>query len=863
MSRDEDLDDELAFHLRRAIEERMARGESRDQAEAAARREFGNVTHIKEVTREQRRGGLWLETLLQDIRYGIRSLRRTPAFTIAAILTLALAIGANSAVFTVVHSVILRPLPFRDADRLFLVSYLPVGLPFDLPPSLADVTWLPYRERQQSFERAAAYHRFATNLSGVGDATRLTGARVTADFFPVLGMSPALGRAFSREDETAAGNQVVMLSDRLWRERFAGDPGILGGSITLDGVSHRVIGVMPPTFQFPAESDFWVPMTVTINRSNSFIFSVLGRLRDDVAVTQARAELVSIMQAQPRNPGDSSRSIASLIPLKQQLVGDTRSSLLMFSGAVAFVLLIGCVNVANLLLIRAASRQREMAVRVALGAARTRIVRQLLTESTLVALAGGMLGIVVARIGVQLLLAIAPAGRIPRLDEVRLDWWVVGITIAVSLLTGLAFGLVPALQGARRSPRDAMSHGEGSRTVGGRHARLRGVFVSAEVALALVLLSAAGLMIKSFARMRSADKGYDGTHLMTMSVELPRSRYADPPRQRAFHAGMVERLEGLPGVRHAAGVSFRPMAEVGIMGDFVVEGETPLPGGYSVAKMYVTPRYFASMGIRLVRGRDFAPTDHDRAPGVVIVSETVANRVWPNADPLGRRISMASEPSKPDDWLTVVGVVSDVVQEKSMAKQSTVYPPYMPGPWTFLLGSMTYVVRTEPEARVASAMRAALRDADPAVPAQQLMSMDDALMEAVAEPVFQARLLSAFALIALLLAAIGTYGVLAYDVAERSREIALRMALGATPGDVTRMVMRRTGVLALSGAIAGVAGSLAVTGVLTKWLYQVRPTDPAMLAIVVTIILVVALAAGFLPARRAQRSDPLLSLRDI
>ena len=862
MSRDDDIDDELAFHLRQDMEQRMARGESRSLAEAAARREFGNVTHIKEVTREQR-SGLWLERLVQDVRYGIRSLRRAPAFTIAAVLTLALAIGANSAVFTVVHSVVLRPLPFADADRLFLVSYIPVNIPFDLPPVLSDAQWLTYRERQRSFERAAAYHRFASNLSGAGDATRLTGTRVTADFFPVLGVSPALGRAFSREQETAGRNQVVMLSERLWRERFAADPGILGGSITLDGVPHTVVGVMPPGFHFPAASDIWTPLAVTLDPRNSYIYSVLGSLRDDVSLTQARAELVSIMQAMPREPGDSSRSIAALVPLKHHLVGDTRSSLLLFSGAVAFVLLIACVNVANLLLIRAASRQREMAVRVALGAARTRLVRQLLTESALVALVGGTLGIAVARIGVQLLLAIAPAGRIPRLDEVRLDWWVVGITIAVSLLTGLAFGLLPALQSARRSPRDAMAQGEGdgARTLGGRGTRLRGVFVAAEVALALVLLSGAGLMIKSFVRMRSADKGYDEAHLMTMSVDLPSARYADLPRQRAFHAAMVQRLEALPGVRRAAGVSFKPMGPVGIMGDFVVEGPTPLPEGYSVDKMYVTPGYFATMGIRLLRGRDFAATDDDRAPGVVIVSETVANRIWPNADPLGRRISMQSEPKKPEDWLTVVGVVSDVVQDKSMAKHSTTYQPYQQGQWTFLLSRMTYVVRTEPEAQVASAMRAALGEMDPAVPAQQLMSMDDAVMEAVAEPVFQARLLGAFALIALLLAAIGTYGVLAYDVAERSREIALRMALGATPGDVTGMVMRRTGVLALSGVVVGVAGSLAVTGVLTKWLYQVRPTDPATLAIVVSTILVVAFAAGFLPARRATRADPVLSLR--
>ncbi|HEX9105806.1 MAG TPA: ABC transporter permease [Longimicrobiales bacterium] len=853
--RERELDEELATHLRMAVAERMARGESREAAEAAARREFGNLTHVKEVTREQW-GGVWLERLVQDVRYGVRALRRTPAFALAAVLTLALAIGATSAVFTVVNGVLLRPLPFPDPDRLFVVSYLPTDLPFDLPPGMADSQWLTYRDRQRSFEPVTAYASSAANLSGAGEATRLFGARADASFFRVLGVAPLLGRVFTAT-EVAGDEHVVVLGETLWRQRFGANPHVLGSWVELDGVPHVVIGVMPRGFTFPEQSSIWMPLNVRLDAHNFLILGSLGRLRPGVTAVQARAELESIMGALPHAGRGRLKTVARIVALKETVTGNVQASLFVFLGAVAFVLLIACANIANLLLIRAASRRREMAVRVALGAGRGRIARQLLTESILIALAGGALGIPLAALGVRALVAIAPAGRIPRLGEVHLDWRVVAFTMAIAVLTGLLFGLLPAVHSARRPPQEAMS--ESTRLAGGSHGRLRGGLAVGEIALALVLLTGAGLMIRSFLTLRAADKGYDGTRVTTMDVNLPSAKYADAQRQKAFHAELLGSLSRIAGVRGAALVSTRPMANVGMMGNFTVEGPSPLPRGYEVDKMLVSPGYFAAMGVRLMRGRDFTAADDARAPGVLIVSQSVASKLWPGQDPLGRRVSEDEQPS-PGSWRTVVGVVSDVVQDRSMAKRSGMYFPYQQSSWTWSLANMTYVVRTDAGAGVAPAMRSALRAVDPAIPALQLMSMDDALMEVVAEPVFQTRLLAVFAALALLLAAIGTYGVLAYDVTERSREIALRMALGATPGEVIRLVMRRTGSLALGGAAIGLLGSVALTRLLTGSLYQVKPTDPATMAAVAATMIAVALLSGFAPARRASRVQVMAAL---
>jgi len=859
---DDEIQEEIAAHLRMAIADKMARGASREEAERAARAEFGNVTHVAEVTRDVR-GGLWLERLGQDLRYGWRALRRTPAFTTVAVATLALAIGANSAVFTVVNGVLLQPLPFRDPGRLYAVSYLPTDLPFELPPGVDDRLYLEYRQHVSRFDRITGYQRQDLTLSGVRDATRLPGARASATFFEVLGVQPALGRAFSADEDQAGTDRVVILSDRLWRARFNGDRAILGKAITLDGITRTVVGVMPRGFTFPAASQVWTPLALRLDPGNSFLFPVIGRLRADATPEQAKSELEAIALAMPPDPrAGGIKPVARIIPLKDTLIGKVRTSLLVLVGAVAFVLLIACANVANLLLIRAATRRHEMAVRIALGASRARIARQLLTESLLIALIGAAAGIFVAFAGVRALLALAPAGRIPRIDEVHLNGWVLGFTLVVAVITGILFGVVPARSGARREPQEAL--GQGTRLVGGSHHGLRSVLVTAEITLALMLLSGAGLMIKSFLMIRSLDTGYDASRVVTMSVNLPEIAYPDAARLRAFHTALLEQLTRIRGASAVGAVAFRPMSDVGIMGDFMVDGPTPLPHGYTVDKPTVSPGYFAALGIRLLAGRDFTPDDRAGAPGVVVVSQTVARRLWPNQRAVGKRISMQDQPG-PNDWLTVIGVVNDVVQDAQLSRHSTIYLPYLQTSSAGFINQMTFVVRPQPAAgNLAPAMRGALRDVDPAVPAQALQTMDQSMMDTIAEPVFQMRLLATFACLALFLAALGTYGVLAYDVTERTREIGLRMALGATPGTVLRMVLGRTATLAFTGAALGVAGSLMLTRVLTRWLFEVKPTDPATLTAVTVVLLVAAFLAGLLPAQRAagDRGLTTLLLRD-
>ena len=851
--RDEDLDDEIESHLRMAVADRIARGESREQAERAARREFGNLTHVKEVTREVR--GVWFERLIQDVRYDLRALRRTPAFTTIAVLTLALAIGANSAVFTVVNNVLLQPLPFRDPSRLFLVSRIPTNLPFELPPGLDDRLYLSYRERARSFESVAGYQRQQVTLSGVGDAARLFSTRVSANFFNVLGFAPVIGRSFAPDEEQPGSDGVVILGEKVWRQRFNGDASVIGRAIAIDGIQRIVVGVMRGGFTFPASSDLWVPLSYRFDPGNSFIVHTVGRLRTGTTPQQAKAELESIAQESPDPRAAGFRFVAAIIPLKDQLTRNIRRPLYIFGGAVGFVLLIACANVANLLLIRAATRRQEMAVRVALGATRSRVARQLLTESVLIALIGGTAGVFIALNAVRAILTMAPDDRIPRLNEVHLDGWVLAFTVIVSVVTGILFGVVPALAGARREPHEAL--GQGTRTVGGAHGRLRAALVTGEIALALMLLTGAGLMIKSFILMRTLDTGYDASNVVTMSIDLPRSAYPDAQHIVAFHTRLLERLTRIPGAKVVGAVSYRPMGGMGAMGDFKVEGPSAMPKGFSVDKPTVSPGYFAAMGIRLLHGRDFTAADNGGAPGVVILSESVARRLWPNEIAIGRRISMSDNPG-PGDWVTVVGVVNDIVQDEELSRHATLYLPFLQQTALFFIDHMTFVVRTDlASSNVIAAMRGALREMDPTVPAQQLQTMDESMLATIAEPVFQMRLLTAFSLLALILAAIGTYGVLAYDVTQRTREIGLRMALGATAGNVMRMVMRRTALLALLGAALGVLGSLAVTRVLTKSLFEVRPTDPVTFVVVTAAIVFVALLAGFLPAKRATRIQAL------
>jgi putative ABC transport system permease protein len=800
-----------------------------------------------------------MQNLIQDIRYAARMLHRNPGFTATAVLALALGIGANTAVFTVVNGVLLRPLPFPEPGRLFLISYTQQNAPFATPPSLSDRHYLEFRRHDQLFERIATFSSSAVSLTGAGDPVRVPTVSTTPDFFAVLRVNPALGRTFLPKEDQPGRDAVAMLGDKLWRNRFGADARIVGKTITLDGVAHTVIGVMPPGFTFPSDAELWRPMAVRIDSHNSMSRPVVGRLKAGISQQQAQAALEAFAAGLPPESDGRREMTPRIVPLKESLVGDSRKSLLIFAGAVAFVLLIACANVANLLLMRAASRQQEVAMRSALGAGRWRLIRQLLTESTLVSLCGGAAGMLLALWGVPGLLALAPGGKIPRVAEIQIDGWAFAFTFGISLLTGIVFGLAPAFRATRRELRESLSHG--ARSVIGRHERLRSVLVVSEIALALVLLSGAGLMLKSFLRMRAVDPGFRPENVLTVTVDLPPSVYSTATQMQAFHERALAKLAGLPGVIAAGAVNWRPLGPALVKGDFQLEGGRRRPRGYIVDKPGVSADYFHAMGIRLLSGRDFTRRDNAGAPRVSIISQSVARQLWPGEEPVGKRISMADHP-KPGDWLTIVGVVDDIRQQSLTRKPSpAIYQPYLQINRPFFLDHMTFAIRMVRNSQSgAPALRAVFREMDKDQPVQ-MASMEELVAATTAEPLFQTRLLSAFSILALMLSAIGIYGVLAYSVTERTHEIGIRMALGCGTGELLWMVLRRTLTLAGAGVALGMAGALAVTRVLAKFLFEVKPTDHVTFIAVAVLLAAVALVAGWIPARRASRVDPLVALR--
>ncbi len=853
--RDLELDEELAGHMRMAIEERVARGERREDAERAARREFGNLGVVTEVTREMW-GGAWFERLLQDVRYGARTLRRSPAFTVVALSTLALGIGATTAMFTVVHAVLLRPLPYPRSDRLMRIAYDYPKSPFITEGGISDRQWVDTRSRHRTFTRVAAFTPGFVTLTNAGDPVRLQEASVAAGLFETLGIAPALGRTFGRDDELVGGEPVVVLGDALWRERFGADPNVVGRAITLDGVRHTVLGVMPEGFAYPLDARLWRPLRLQLAPNRFQILSAIGRLRDDATRAQALAELDALAAA------DRARDsmIARVTPLKDTVVGDVTRSLLVFAGAVGLVLLIACANVANLLLMRATTRRREMAVRAALGAGRRRLVRQLVTESALLWVSAGVAGAAIAVAGVRALLALAPDGRIPRHGEIGVDAVALGFALTVSLGTGLIFGLIPALRATGSGVRDALA--ASARTMTGRDGRLRGALVMAEIALALVLLTGAALMMESFIRLRRVELGFRPAGLASLTVDLPDATYPSAAAMQAAHQAVLDRLGRIRGVASASAVNFVPLGGPMIRGDIKVDGRT-LPPTYLVAKPSVSPGYFRTMGIRLRLGREFTAQDVASSPHVAIVSESVARQIWPDVSPIGQRISNKDVPG-PGDWLTVVGVVDDVGQTSiDVHREPAIYQPIQQLTQAFFLGHMSFVVRAVGDpALLLPAMRRALRDVDPNQPIGSIGTMESAISATVAEPLFQARLIGAFSIVALVLAAIGIYGVVAYSVAERTREIGIRVALGAGRGAVVGMVLRRLLVLLVPGVVLGVVGALATTRVLSSLLFEVRPNDPATFFSVAALLAAVAIVAGMMPARRASRVDPLVALRE-
>jgi putative ABC transport system permease protein len=849
-----ELDEELQFHLEARRRDNLNAGMNEEAATHDATRRFGNAALAKERAHEANIV-IWIETIGRDLRYALRSLRKSPGFTVVAMLTLALGFGANIAVFTVVNGVLFRPLPFPDPGRLFLISYQSRegGLGF------FDRDYLEYQRHVQAFEQIATFNEDSITLTGAGEAARLPTADVTSSFFSVLEVNPAMGRAFLPAEEKHGSNRVVLLSDKIWRSRFGADANILGKAITLDGIAYSVVGVMPADFAFPHEAALWLPLEVGGDPGNFYTRAVVGRLKPQASQQQALAELEAIAKHLPPLPVASRESmVAEVLPMKDLVVGKIRKSLLIFMGAVGFVLLIACANVANLLLMRGTSRQREIAVRNALGASRRRVIRQLLTESTVLSLGGALAGALLALLGVPALLALAPAAGVPRIEEIHVDGRVLGFALLLGVFTGILFGLAPALQATGNRVRTFLALG--GPTLTARRATLRSTLVVSEIALALVLLTGAGLMLKSFMRMRAVDPGFRTENVLTMTVDLPDASYPTVTAIQAFDSSILTKLSNLPGVVAAGAVNFMPLQPVLIQGDFTLDGGRKLPRDYNVAKPDVSPDYFRVMGIRFLKGRGFTDQDNSSAPGVVIISQSVARTLWPGRDPIGQRITMEDEP-KPKDWLTIIGIVYDVRQRLTGRPLPAIYQPYQQVTRPFFLSHMSFVIRTaEQPQSVAAGMRGVLHDVDKYQPVS-IAALTDLADASTAETWFQARLISTFSILALLLAAIGIYGVLAYAVSERTREIGIRMALGAKKSDVAFMLLKRTLLLVMAGVAIGECGSFVLTRILGKFLFEVKPNDPATFLSVAAILALTGIIAALLPAQRATRVDPVVALR--
>jgi putative ABC transport system permease protein len=862
--KERDLDEEVRSYAAILEDEKLAAGLSPEEARRQALIEVEGIEQVKEHVREVRMGAL-LETVWQDVRFAARTLARAPGFTAAAVLALALGIGATTAIFSVVDAVLLRPLPYAQPERLAVVLHRGRN-------PVAPANYLDWRREASAFERMGAAEYWQPNLGGIDRPERVLGLHVTADVLPMLGVAPMLGRLSTPDEDQAGRDHVVVLGYRIWQRRFAGDPGVLGRSITLDGEPHTVIGVMPRGVEFPpfwaTGAELWAPMPLAERASNRNAQSlrVFGRLAPDSSLDQARTQMATITARLDQAYPGTNRNVA-VRTLDDMAVGNVRAALLILLGAVGFVLLIACANVAHMLLARAAARQKEVALRVALGASRARVIRQLLTESLVLASAGGLAGLALAGWAIRALVAIGP-DNLPRLETVGLDLRVLGVTLGVSLLTGIAFGLAPALQASRSDLTASLREGERGSTAGGGRHRLRRILMGSEMALALVLLVGAGLMIRTFVALRAFDPGFRPDHVLSAVVSVTGSRAGEPAQRTAFYRTVLDRLRALPGVASASAINHLPLA-----GDiwgfpFQVEGRTrPAPGETpSAAARVVFPGYFATMGLPLVRGRDFDFRDELGAPGVVIVNEWMAERHWPGQDVVGKRITLDDADKGP--WLTVVGVARNAARTRWAAEpEEEMFLPFLQSPryresphaaYTY----MTMVVRTTGDAAaLAPSLRTAVWNADAGVTIAEVQTMDEVVSRSTASPRFYLLLLGSFAAVALALAAVGIYGVMSYSVARRRSEIGIRMALGARPADVLRLVMSEAIGVAAAGAAAGLFAALALSRLMSGLLYGVAATDPATFAGVCVVLTFVALTATYIPARRAVRVDPLTALR--
>ena len=856
----DDVAEELRQHLDDQYRDLRAAGASHDDALRAMADDVNAV--------RSRRSGLRPELIAADVRYAFRTLRRNPGFAIVVLLTLALGIGANAAIFSVVNGVLLRPLPYRDADRLMVIwgDLRRPGVN-QIPASAGE--YLDYRDRSHAFEQVAAYDTVGFNLTGGGEPERVEGAVVTTTFFALLGASAQAGRTFVAAEDQPGRDDVVVLSHSLWTRRFSANPAIVGQTIPVDGRPAQVVGVMPAAFQFPDRSiEIWKPFlldaeAVSDNNRGSHGYTALARLKAGFSRQQAQADLTAVTAAfKADHPGNYRNGFgATLRPLHEEIVGDTGRPLMVLLGAVAVVLLIACANVANLLLARAASRRKEIALRTALGASRGRLVRQLMTESVLVSAIGGLIGLGLAAWGVDLLIASAP-DSIPRIQEVGVDLRVACFTALVSLATGLVFGLVPALRASRAPLNDALKEG-GRAGGGGVHGLTGRALVVSEVALSLVLLIAAGLLIHSFTRLQDVAPGFDSSRLLTFRLSLPESRYTTFQKGQSFFDEFFTGLRRTPGVRSVAAINALPFSGLGGSRSFHIEGrEEKRPEDQTEEQLrIVTDGYFAAMGIPILAGREFTERDALNQPRVAAVNDAMAKKHWPHESPIGKRVSFSTnEP----EWYEVVGIAGNIKHRAlENADRPELYVPYRQplfAGWT--VRPMYVVARTSADPASTAAMaRHEIARVDRDQPISDVRTMDERIGRSLSSRRFSTVLLALFAGLALTMAAVGIYGIVAYSVTERTHEIGVRVALGAQRRDVMAMVVGQGMTMTIVGAAIGVAASAALARLMSSLLFGVSAVDPATFVAIPLLLVAVALAACYVPARRATRVDPLQSLR--
>ncbi|HKW56460.1 MAG TPA: ABC transporter permease [Candidatus Acidoferrum sp.] len=857
---DEERKRELEAYLENETDDNLARGMSAKEARYAAQRKLGNLSLIREEI--YRMNSLnFFESLWQDVRCGFRMLRRNAAFAVIAVLTLGLGIGANTAIFSVVHAVLLSPLPYDHPERIMLLveSNPSKGFPrFAVAPP----NYMDWRNTTTSFAAMASMARGAFNFTGAAEPERLTGARVGASFFSVFGAKPALGRTFLPDDDVEGKASVVVLSYGLWTRNFGSDPQIIGKSLTLDSHSYRVIGVMQSDFQFPRGVELWLPAEFTSDdlgpgARGAHYLSVVARLKPEINIQQAQAEMEGLSKRLERQyPRTNTGWTARVVSLTQAAVGDVRPALLVLFGAVGFLLLIACANVANLLLARASARQKEFAVRYSLGAGRLRIARQLLTESIVLSGIAGAFGVLLAQWGIRALRTLPPAS-LPRASSIHLDLTVLGFTAGIVALTGAVFGFAPALHITQAAPSETLKESGRASSAGRR--RIRSALVVLETTLALVLLVGSGLLLKSFLRLQEVDLGFQWRNILTANVVLPDSKYSTKDQRSQFYQQVVDRVQSMRGVSQFALASGDPIEGNNYSFAFATKDlEALAPADQPSAGYYmVSPDYFKTLGIPLLAGRTFTREDSANSPRVAIISQMLARRFFPGKNPIGQQLFIGAGQGKV--WREIVGIVGDVKDESPGEEGSmTMYEPYTQMAWE----SMTLFLRADGDvSQKARTMRSAVMAVDKDQPVAEIATGDELMSRAVAQPQLRTVLLGLFASLALVLASLGIYGVMSNAVAQRTREIGVRMALGAGQRSVLQMVLGQGVRLTLFGILLGTAGAVGLTGLMKSLLFRVKPTDPEVFVAVTLFLFLVALLAIYIPARRATRVDPVVALR--